>query len=124
MDKQLKSRFEQVLQNYADVIRERDAALLREKMAREQFETSFRAAVDNVILPAAAQVKELVAPTNWICLATKSDNGLSAKVEIYQGNMKATTGERPHIKILAALKANNGRSRWPAKVREARNKAL
>ncbi len=54
MDKQLKSRFKQVLQNYADVIRERDAALLREKMAREQFETSFRAAVDNVILPAAA----------------------------------------------------------------------
>ncbi len=107
MDKQLKSRFEQVLQQYADVIRERDAALLREKTAREQFETSFRAAVDNVILPATAQVKELVAPTNWICLATKSDNGLSAKVEIYQGNMKATTGERPHIKILAALKANN-----------------
>jgi hypothetical protein len=63
--------------------------------------------VDNVILPAATQVKELVAPTNWICLATKSDNGLSAKIEIYQGNMKATTGERPHIKILAALKAND-----------------
>jgi hypothetical protein len=63
--------------------------------------------VDTIILPAAAQVKTLVAPTNWICLATKSDNGLSAKVEIYQGNMKATTGERPHIKILAALKAND-----------------
>jgi hypothetical protein len=64
--------------------------------------------VDNVILPAAAQVvKQLVAPTNWICLVTKSDNGLSAKVEVYQGNMKATTGERPHIKILAALKTND-----------------
>jgi hypothetical protein len=107
MEKQLKSRFEQVLQQHADVINERDAALLREKTAREQFETSFRAAVDNVILPAATQVKELVAPTNWICLATKSDNGLSAKIEIYQGNMKATTGERPHIKIMAALKAND-----------------
>ncbi len=107
MEKQLKSRFEQVLQQYADVIRERDAALQREKTARVQFETSFRAAVDNVILPAATQVKDLVAPTNWICLASKSDNGLSAKIDIYQGNMKATTGERPHVKILAALKAND-----------------
>ncbi len=107
MEKQLNSRFEWVLQTYADVIAERDAALLREKTAREQFEASFRAAVDKVILPAATQVKELVAPTNWICLATKSDNGLSAKIEIYQGNMKATTGERPHVKILAALKAND-----------------
>jgi hypothetical protein len=53
MDEQSKSRFEQVLRHYADVISERDAALLREKTAREQFETSFRAAVDNVILPAA-----------------------------------------------------------------------
>jgi hypothetical protein len=107
MDEQIKSRFEQVLRHYADIISERDAALLREKTAREQFEITFRAAVDNVILPAANQVKELVAPTNWICLATKSDNGLSAKVEIYQGNMKAMTGERPHIKLLATLKANN-----------------
>lgn len=48
-----------------------------------------------------------MAPTNWICVATKSDNGLSAKVEIYQGSMKAITGERPDIKILAALKAND-----------------
>ena len=54
MDKEVKSRFEQVLQQYADIVRERDAVLLREKTAREQFETSFRAAVDNVILPAAA----------------------------------------------------------------------
>jgi hypothetical protein len=106
MDEELKSRFEQVLQHYADVIKERDDALLREKKARVQFEVSFRTAVDNVIFPAAAQVKQLVAPTNWICLATKSDNGLLAKVEIYQGNMKATTGERPHIKI-SALKAND-----------------
>jgi len=50
MDEQLKSRFEHVLQQYADVIKERDAAQLREKMDREQFEASFRAAVDNVIL--------------------------------------------------------------------------
>jgi hypothetical protein len=42
MEKQLKSRFEQVLQQYADIIKERDAALLREKTAREKFETSFR----------------------------------------------------------------------------------
>ncbi len=76
-------------------------------MDREQFEASFRAAVDNVILPAATQVKQLVTPTSWVCLATKSDSGLSAKVEIYQGNMKATTGERPHVKILAAAKAND-----------------
>ncbi len=107
MDEQLKSRFDHVLQQYADVIKERDAALLREKTAREQFEASFRTAVDNVILPAATKVKELVTPTNWVCLATKSDNGLSAKVEIYQGNMKATTGERPHVKILAASKTND-----------------
>jgi hypothetical protein len=107
MDEQLKSRFEHVLQQYAVVIKVRDAALLREKMDREQFEASFRAAVDNVILPAANDVKELVTPTNWIRLTTKSDNGLSAKVEIYQGNMKAATGERPHVKILAAAKAND-----------------
>jgi hypothetical protein len=42
-----------------------------------------------------------------MCVATKSDNGLSAKVEIYHGNMKATTGERPHVKIMAASKAND-----------------
>jgi len=106
MDEQLKSRFEHVLQQYADVIKKRDAAVLREKTDREQFEASFRAAVDSIILPAADQVKELVKRTNWACLATKSDNGLSAKVEIYQGNMKAATGERPHIKVLAASKAN------------------
>ncbi len=63
--------------------------------------------MDNVILPAAAQVKALVAPTNWTCQAMKSDNALSAKIEVYQGNMKATTGERPHFKIMAALKAND-----------------
>jgi hypothetical protein len=51
--------------------------------------------------------EELVAPTSWMCVATKSDNGLSAKVEIYHGNMKATTGERPHVKIMAAAKAND-----------------
>jgi len=106
MDEQLKSRFRHVLQNYAEVIKGRDAALLREKTARDRFEGSFRAAVDGIILPAAAQVRELVAPTNWVCVASKSDNGLSAKVEIYQGNMKAATGERPHIKISAAAKAN------------------
>jgi hypothetical protein len=61
MDEELKSRFEQVLQHYSDVIKERDDALLREKKAREQFEASFRTAVDNVIFPAAAaQVKQLV----------------------------------------------------------------
>ena len=43
MDEQLKSRFEQVLQHCADVLKERDDALLREKNAREQFEASFRA---------------------------------------------------------------------------------
>jgi hypothetical protein len=63
--------------------------------------------VDNVILPAATQVKELVTPTNWMCVATKSDNGLSTKVEIYQGNMKAPAGERPHVKIMAASKGND-----------------
>ena len=31
--------------------------------------------------------EELVAPTSWMCVATKSDNGLSAKVEIYHGNI-------------------------------------
>jgi hypothetical protein len=51
--------------------------------------------------------EELVAPTSWMCVATKSGNGLSAKVEIYHGNMKATTGERPHVKIMAASKAND-----------------
>jgi hypothetical protein len=107
MDEHLKSRFEQVLQQFADVIKERDDALLREKRDREQFEASFRAAVDNVILPAAAQVKQLAGPKNWTCQATKSDNALSAKVEVYQGNMKATTGERPHIKLIAALKSND-----------------
>jgi hypothetical protein len=42
--------------------------------------------------------EELVAPTSWMCVATKSDN---------HGNMKATTGERPHVKIMAASKAND-----------------
>jgi hypothetical protein len=51
--------------------------------------------------------EEPVTPTSWMCVATKSENGLSAKVEIYHGNMKATTGERPHVKIMAASKAND-----------------
>ena len=95
MDQQLKSRFEKVLEYYAGIIKQRDDALIREKTARDQFEASFRTVVDRVILPAAAQVNELLVPKNWICRATKADNGLSAKIEIYQGNMKATTGERP-----------------------------
>ena len=66
MDEQLKSRFKKVLEHYAGVIKERDDALIREKMAREQFEASFRTVVDRVILPAAAQVNDLVAPKNWI----------------------------------------------------------
>jgi len=107
MDEQLKSRFKKVLEHYAGVIKERDDALIREKMAREQFEASFRTVVDRVILPAAEQVKELVTPKNWICRATKADNALSAKIEIYQGNMKATTGERPHVKISAAAKGGD-----------------
>ena len=48
-------------------------------MARDQFEASFRAAVDKVILPAAAQVMDLVEAKNWTCHATKADNGLSAR---------------------------------------------
>src|SRR5215469_6465010 len=107
MDEPLKSRFEKLLEHYARIIKERDDALVREKMARDQFEASFRAAVDKVILPVAAQVKELVEAKNWICRATKADNGLSAKVEIYQGNMKAATGERPHVKISAAAKVSD-----------------
>jgi hypothetical protein len=63
--------------------------------------------VDRVILPAATQVNQLVAPKNWICRASKADNGLSAKIEIYQGNMKAATGERPHVKISAAAKVSD-----------------
>ena len=101
MDEPLESRFEKVLEHHARIIKERDDALIREKTARDQFEASFRTAVDKVILPAAAQVKELVEAKNWICRAIKADNGLSAKIEIYQGNMKAATGERPHIKLLA-----------------------
>jgi hypothetical protein len=106
MDEPLKSRFEKVLEHYAGIIKERDDALIREKTARDQFAASFRTAVDKVILPAAAQVKELVEAKNWVCRATKADNGLSAKIEIYQGNMKAATGERPHIKLLATAKVN------------------
>jgi hypothetical protein len=37
----------------------------------------------------------------------QSRHGLSAKIEIYQGNMKATTGERPHVKISAAAKVSD-----------------
>jgi hypothetical protein len=107
MDEQLKSRFEKVLEHYAGIIKQRDDALIREKTARDQFEASFRTVVDRVILPAAAQVNELLAPKNWICRATKADNGLSAKIEIYQGNMKAATGERPHVKISAAAKVSD-----------------
>src|SRR6516164_1586044 len=107
MDEQLKSRFEKVLEHYAGIIKQRNDALIREKTVRDEFEASFRTVVDRVILPATAQVKELVAPKNWICRATKADNGLSAKIEIYQGNMKATTGERPHVKISAAAKVSD-----------------
>jgi hypothetical protein len=76
----------------------------------------------DIILPAATQVKELVAPTSWMCVATKSDNGFSAKVEIHHANMKASTGERPHVKIMAARKATMCRFMWQVKVQEVRNK--
>ena len=75
MDEPLKSRFEKVLEHYARIIKERNDALVREKMARDQFEASFRAAVDKVILPAAAQVMDLVEAKNWTCRASKADNG-------------------------------------------------
>ena len=38
--------------------------------------------------------EELVVPTSWMCVATKSDNGLSAKVEIYHGNMERPESDR------------------------------
>ena len=53
MDEPLKSRFEKILEQYAGIIKERDDALIREKTARDQFEASFRTAVDKVILPAS-----------------------------------------------------------------------
>jgi hypothetical protein len=62
MDEQLKSRFEKALEHHAAVIKERDDGLIREKTVRDQFEASFRTVVDRVILPAAAQVNQLVAP--------------------------------------------------------------
>ena len=80
MDEQLKSRFEKVLEHYAGVIKQRDDALIREKTARDQFEASFRTVVDRVILPAAAQVNELLAPKDWICRATKADNGCQRRL--------------------------------------------
>jgi hypothetical protein len=98
---------QKVLEHYAGIIKQRDDALIREKTAPDQFEASFRTVVDRVILPAAARVNELLAPKNWICRATKADNGLSATIEIYQGNMKAATGERPHVKISAAAKVSD-----------------
>jgi hypothetical protein len=75
MDEQLKSRFEKVLEHYAGIIKQRDDALIRERTARDQFEASFRTVVDRVILPAAPQVNELLAPKNWICRATKATTG-------------------------------------------------
>ena len=66
MDEQLKSRFEKVLEHYAGIIKQRNNALIREKTVRDEFEASFRTVVDRVILPAAAQVNDLVSPKNWI----------------------------------------------------------
>jgi len=37
----------------------------------------------------------------------QSRQRVSAKIEIYQGNMKAATGERPHVKISAAAKVSD-----------------
>jgi hypothetical protein len=105
-DKQLQSRFEQALQHYADVINGRDAALLTEKTAREQFETSFRAAVENVILPAAAQVKDLVASERWICLATKPRQWPFGESRDLPRQHEGSDRRATAIKILAALKAN------------------
>jgi len=122
MDEQLKSRFKKVLEHYAGVIKERDDALIREKTAREQFEASFRTVVDRVILPAAEQVKELVTPKNWICRATKADNALSTKIEIYQGNMKAATGEGRMSKYRPPQEATTYKFTWRAKAQEVHNK--
>jgi hypothetical protein len=36
MDEQLKSRFQKVLERYAEIIKQRDDALIREKTARDQ----------------------------------------------------------------------------------------
>src|SRR5262249_45057329 len=107
MDEQLKSRFEKILEHYVGIIKQRDDALIREKTARDQIEASFRTVVDRVILPAAAQVNELVAPKNLICQTNKGDNGRSAKNEIHQGNKNAAAGERPHVKISAAREGSD-----------------
>jgi hypothetical protein len=104
----LKSEFNRLLDRHARIVNRQNEALANIKTTREEFEEAFRKAVDKTILPAATQVKELVEAKGWVCLPAKSSNGLSAKVEIYDGSMRAAGGNgRPHLNIMAEPRANS-----------------
>jgi hypothetical protein len=104
----LKSEFNRLLDRHALVVNQHNEALANIKTTREEFEEAFRRTVDKTILPAAVQVKELVEAKGWVCLTAKSSNGLSAKIEIYDGSMRAAGGNgRPHLNIMVEPRANS-----------------
>jgi hypothetical protein len=104
----LKLEFNRLLDRHSLVVNQHNEALANIKTTREEFEEAFRKAVDKTILPAAAEVKQLVEAKGWVCLPAKSGNGLSAKIEIYDGSMRAAGGSgRPHLNIMVEPRANS-----------------
>jgi hypothetical protein len=104
----LKSEFNRLLDRHALVLNQANEALANTRTTREAFEEAFRQAVDTIILPAAAQVKQLVEAKGWVCLVGKSSNGLSSKIEIYEGSMRAAGGSgRPHVNFMVEPRTNS-----------------
>lgn len=104
----LKSEFTRLLDRHALIVNQHNEARANIKTAREEFEEAFRQALDKTILPAAAEVKQLVEAKGWVCTTAKSSNGLSAKIEIYDGSMRAAGGSgRPHLNIMAEPRVNS-----------------
>jgi hypothetical protein len=104
----LKSEFTRLLDRHALIVNQHNEAVANIKTARAEFEEAFRQALDKTILPAAAEVKQLVEAKGWVCLIAKSSDGLSAKIEIYDGSMRAAGGSgRPHLNIMLEPRANS-----------------
>jgi hypothetical protein len=81
--------------------RETRAAQAQEKQigARQQFEVKYRAAVENVIVPALKEIaQDILEPAGWTCDVRRAELHLQVTLDVYRGDMKAVGGrERPHI---------------------------
>ena len=65
---------------------------------RAKFETAYRTAVENVIVPALEEVRRLLEAQKWVCQVNRIEHKLEVTLEAHQGDMHAVEAKRrPHI---------------------------